>query len=108
MLDDGVEVLHVVGRAVVVAGTALIVDVLALAFPDLAARVTGRRSSVVAFLGLSPACGTGVPAAFLIVVFGELDTVPVAVGDDAVAGSKTFGLLLLGDSQLLVADLGGR
>jgi hypothetical protein len=108
LLGGRIEVLHVIGRTVVVASTALIVDVLTFAFPGLAASVAGRRCSRVTLLSLSPACGTGVPAASLVAVFVKLNTVPVAIGDDAVAGGETFSLLLLSHLELLVAGVGGR
>jgi hypothetical protein len=108
LLSRRVEICHVVGRTVVVASTALIVDILTLAFPELTASVTRRRSGGVTLLGLSPACGTGVPTASLVAVLVKLDTVPVAVSDDAIARCKTFGLLLLSGLQLLVANVGGR
>jgi hypothetical protein len=81
---------------------------LTFAFPQLAASVAGRRSGGVTLLSLSPACGTGVPAASLVAVLVELNTIPVAIGDDTVAGSKTFSLFLLSSLQLLIANVGGR
>jgi hypothetical protein len=108
LLGGRIEVLHVIGRAVVVASTALVVDVLTFGFPGLAASVACRRCSCVTLLSLGPTCGTGVPAASLVAVFVKLDTVPVAVGDDAVAGGETFSLLLLSHLELLVASVGGR
>ena len=108
LLDRRIEILHVIGRTVVVASTALIVDVLTLGFSELAASVTSGRCGIVACLSLGPACGTGVPAAGLIAVLVKLDTVPVAVGDDAVARGETFCLCLLDGLHLLIANVGGR
>jgi len=92
-----------VGRSCEVAGSARVVDGLALGLPQLATLAAGDGRSVEALLCLLPAFLARRPAALLGRVVGNLLAAPVAVLDKAAGRLQAIGLSLLASGRALDA-----
>lgn len=92
-----------VGRAREVAGSARVVDGLALGLPQLAALAASDGSRVKALLCLLPALLARRPAALLGGIVGDLLAAPVAVLDKAAGRLQAIGLRLLASRRTLNA-----